>query len=63
MNTGPVATSGAYSETLAGVVTPLVTLAKGMYEVVPSTYSPGVQTEFRLVVYSSVSGIEIRRVR
>ncbi|KAF9453717.1 cysteine proteinase [Macrolepiota fuliginosa MF-IS2] len=61
-NAGPVATSGAHSEALAGVVTPLVTLAKGAYEIVPSIYSPGVQAEFRLVMYLSVSGVDVKRV-
>ncbi|KAF5355191.1 hypothetical protein D9756_005675 [Leucocoprinus leucothites] len=59
----PVATSGTYSETLAGVVTPLVTLAKGRYEIVPSTYMPGVQVEFRLIVYCSVGSFEVKKVQ
>lgn len=62
-NPGPIATSGAYSESLAGVATPLVTLAKGTYGIVPSTYSPGVQAEFRLIVYSNVSGFQVKRVQ
>jgi hypothetical protein len=62
-NTGPVATSGAYSDPLAGVVTPLVTLAQGTYEIIPSTYSPDIQAAFRLIMYLSVSGVEVRRIQ
>ncbi|KAF7314374.1 Calpain catalytic domain-containing protein [Mycena kentingensis (nom. inval.)] len=47
-----VVTSGGYDDSLAGVVTPQVKLSPGKYWAVPSTYSPGVQGPFRIVVYS-----------
>lgn len=62
-NAKPMTTSGTYSEALAGVVTPLVTLAKGRYEVIPSSYVPGVLLPFRLIVYTSVGGVEVRKIQ
>jgi len=54
-----VATSGAYDDTIAGVATPQVTLGTGKYYIVPSTYNPGTETGFRMLVYSSVSGVTV----
>ncbi|KIY69787.1 cysteine proteinase [Cylindrobasidium torrendii FP15055 ss-10] len=48
-----LATSGAYDDAGSGVVTPGVTLAKGKYWIIPSMYSPGVQADFQLIVYTS----------
>ncbi|KAK7052803.1 cysteine protease [Paramarasmius palmivorus] len=50
-----VCTSGGYEDALSGVITPMTTLSKGKYWIIPSTYNPGVQTSFKLIVYSSVS--------
>lgn len=50
-----VATSGPYSDARSGVVTPQVVLQPGRYVVVPSTYNPGLEASFKLVVYSSES--------
>ncbi|KDR76346.1 hypothetical protein GALMADRAFT_247750 [Galerina marginata CBS 339.88] len=54
-----VATSGAYEDTIAGVATPQATLGTGKYYIVPSTYNPGTETGFRMLIYSSVSGITV----
>ncbi|OCH90567.1 cysteine proteinase [Obba rivulosa] len=47
------ATSGPYSDAVCGVVTPQITLQPGVYVVIPSTYNPGVERAFRLLVYST----------
>jgi len=48
-----VATSGAYDDARSGVVTPQTNLSKGRWWIVPSTYNPGVQATFQLIVYST----------
>ncbi|EMD32932.1 hypothetical protein CERSUDRAFT_98944 [Gelatoporia subvermispora B] len=48
-----VVTSGPYSDAVSGVVTPQITLQPGTYLAIPSTYSPGVERAFRLLVYST----------
>lgn len=58
-----IATSGAYDDAIAGVVTPQTTLGAGKYYVVPSTYNPGTQAGFRMVFYSSISGIKVTPVQ
>ncbi|KAJ3506469.1 hypothetical protein NMY22_g17242 [Coprinellus aureogranulatus] len=58
-----VATSGPYSDALAGVVIPQTTLSPGRYWVVPSTYKAGVEAEFRLVCYFSSKGVEVGEKR
>ena len=55
----PVSTSGAYDDTVAGVATPQITVAAGTYYVVPSTYSPGYEAGYRLIMYSSASGVTL----
>lgn len=57
-----VLTSGAYDDTIAGVATPQTKVAAGTYYVVPSTYSPGHEAGFKLVVYSSAFGATITPV-
>ncbi len=54
-----VATSGPYSDAIAGVVIETLSLQPGRYLVVPSTYKAGVQAAFRLVMYSSASGVQL----
>jgi calpain-7 len=54
-----VTTSGAYDDGIAGVVTPEITLGAGKYIVVPSTYTPGCEAGFKLIVYSTVSGVTL----
>ncbi|KAI0691496.1 hypothetical protein BC835DRAFT_1431695, partial [Cytidiella melzeri] len=60
-----VATSGPYADAVCGVVTPQMTLPSGSYFVVPSTYNPGVQAEFKLLVYTSANGavVELTHVK
>ncbi|KAF8905038.1 hypothetical protein CPB84DRAFT_1845125 [Gymnopilus junonius] len=58
-----IATSGAYDDTIAGVATPQTTLGVGKYYMVPSTYNPGTQAAFRMVVYSSISNIRVTPVQ
>jgi calpain-7 len=58
----PVLTSGAYDDTVAGVATAQITLGAGTYHVVPSTYNPGHEAGYKLIVYSSSSGVMITPV-
>ncbi|KAJ3715961.1 hypothetical protein DFJ43DRAFT_1126860 [Lentinula guzmanii] len=58
-STKHVATSGPYDDPITGVVSPLTSLPKGRYWVVPSTYNPGIQTGFQLIVFSTLASIEL----
>ncbi|KAI8978288.1 hypothetical protein BD414DRAFT_495116 [Trametes punicea] len=58
-----MATSGPYSDAISGVVIPQMTLQPGRYILVPSTYSPGIQADFVLVIYSTVSGVQVTPTR
>ncbi|KAI6007673.1 hypothetical protein F5J12DRAFT_85857 [Pisolithus orientalis] len=57
----PLASSGPYSDALAGVDIPKRTLRAGKYWLVPSTWVAGIQAEFKLVVYCSDSGCAVRK--
>ncbi|KIM64021.1 hypothetical protein SCLCIDRAFT_116338, partial [Scleroderma citrinum Foug A] len=57
----PVASSGPYSDALAGVDIPNRILAAGKYWLVPSTWTAGFQAGFKLVVYCSDSGCVVNR--
>lgn len=57
-----VTTSGAYDDSIAGVATQPTTLSTGKYYVVPSTYNPGVELGFRMIVYSNVAGFTVQEV-
>ncbi|KAI0369024.1 cysteine proteinase [Pilatotrama ljubarskyi] len=50
-----IATSGPYSDARSGVVIPQRTFQPGRYLAIPSTHSPGIRTDFVLIVYSTVS--------
>ncbi|KAF9494200.1 cysteine proteinase [Pleurotus eryngii] len=52
-------TSGAYNDSIAGVVTPQVSLVPGTYWIIPSTHSASVQAAFKLVIYSTTNTISI----
>ena len=52
-------TSGAYDDAIAGVATPQATLSAGKHYIVPSTYNPGSEAAFRIIIYSSVSGVKV----
>ncbi|EJF55966.1 hypothetical protein DICSQDRAFT_175357 [Dichomitus squalens LYAD-421 SS1] len=54
-----VATSGPYCDAISGVIIEKLTLQAGKYLVVPSTYKAGVQAAFRLIMYSTVSGVQL----
>lgn len=54
-----IATSGPYSDAISGVFIEKVSLQPGKYLVVPSTYKPGVLADFKLIVYSTVSGVQL----
>ncbi|KAG2104085.1 uncharacterized protein F5147DRAFT_704998 [Suillus discolor] len=54
-----IASSGPYSDALSGVDIPKRSISPGRYYLVPSTYHAGVHAQFRIVVYSSVSGTEV----
>lgn len=53
------ATSGAYNDSIAGVVTPKVSLVPGTYWIIPSSHSAGVQAPFKLVIYSTTNTISV----
>ena len=57
-----ILTSGAYDDTIAGVATPQISVATGKYYVVPSTYNPGTELGFKLIVYSSIVGLMVTRI-
>ncbi|KAF9012688.1 hypothetical protein BDQ17DRAFT_1344439 [Cyathus striatus] len=57
----PVATSGDFDDAIAGVATPQVVLKAGKYWAIPSTYQPGVESDFKMIVYSSADGLKVRR--
>ncbi|KAI0326343.1 cysteine proteinase [Cubamyces sp. BRFM 1775] len=54
-----LATSGPYSDAISGVVIQQTTFQPGRYLLIPSTYHPGIITDFLLIVYSTVSGVRI----
>ncbi|KAK7691878.1 hypothetical protein QCA50_005282 [Cerrena zonata] len=54
-----VATSGPYTDTMPGVITPQILAQPGKYLIVSSTYSPGILASFKLIVYSSTTGVSI----
>ncbi|KAH9889397.1 hypothetical protein C8Q73DRAFT_653542, partial [Cubamyces lactineus] len=54
-----LATSGPYSDAISGVVIQQTTFQPGRYLLVPSTYNPGILTDFVLIVYSTVSGVRV----
>jgi len=54
-----IITSGPYSDTISGVVTPQVSLSPGTYLLVPSTYHPAIQIGFRLIAYCSTANVNI----
>ncbi|KAG9094077.1 cysteine protease [Ceratobasidium sp. 370] len=58
-----VATSGAYSDAVSGVLLPKATVRPGTYLFVPSTYYPGVLSGFQIVVYSAAGTVNPIRVR
>ncbi|TFY69939.1 hypothetical protein EVG20_g2946 [Dentipellis fragilis] len=55
--------SGPYADAVSGAVTPLTPAPAGRYVVVPSTYDIGVEAEFRIVVYSSKTSVDVTSVR
>lgn len=56
---GPqVLSSGAYSDSIAGVVIPHSAIAAGTYILVPSTYSSGIEIEFQVLLYTTGRGVE-----
>jgi calpain-7 len=52
-----VLTSGPFADIRPGVVTPQASLAAGTYLLVPSAFASGFEAKFKIVVYSSVSGV------
>jgi len=53
-----ITTSGPYSDTISGVVTPLVTLKRGEYLIVPSTFKEGIEASFRMEIFCTDSGFK-----
>ncbi|OSC96512.1 cysteine proteinase [Trametes coccinea BRFM310] len=53
------ATSGLYSDAISGAVIPRTSFQPGKYFLVPSTREPGVEAEFVLTVYSTVSNVTV----
>ncbi|KAJ1306068.1 hypothetical protein OPQ81_010780 [Rhizoctonia solani] len=58
-----VATSGAYSDAVSGVMIPDISLRPGIYLFVPSTYYPGVQGDFQILLYSTSNTLNPIRIR
>ena len=47
-------------DAIAGVSTPQVTIGVGKYFIIPSTYKPGTEVGFRMLVYSSIPSIHMQ---
>jgi len=54
-----IASSGPYSDALSGVDISRRSIAAGKYYLVPSTYHAGELAQFRLIIYSTTSGIVV----
>ncbi|KAJ7125274.1 hypothetical protein C8R44DRAFT_875091 [Mycena epipterygia] len=54
-----ITTSGGYDDSIAGVATPQISLGVGKYWIIPSTYNPGVQGTFQLIVYSTAARVNV----
>ena len=54
-----ISTSGPYSDAIAGVLIPQHAIAAGDYLLVPSTYAPGVEGGFQVLLYSTGAGVEM----
>ncbi|KAJ6590028.1 hypothetical protein DFH09DRAFT_1307482 [Mycena vulgaris] len=54
-----ITTSGGYDDSIAGVATPQISLGVGKYWVIPSTYNPGFQGAFQLIVYSTAARVNV----
>ncbi|KAJ7725649.1 hypothetical protein DFH07DRAFT_758588, partial [Mycena maculata] len=54
-----ITTSGGYDDSIAGVATPQISLGVGKYWVIPSTYNPGFQGAFQLMVYSTAARVNV----
>ncbi|KAJ7108465.1 hypothetical protein C8R43DRAFT_905383, partial [Mycena crocata] len=54
-----ITTSGGYDDSIAGVVTPQISLAVGKYWAIPSTYNPGFRGAFQLIMYSTAARVNI----
>ncbi|KAJ7503114.1 hypothetical protein B0H11DRAFT_2361192 [Mycena galericulata] len=52
-------TSGGYDDSIAGVATPQISLGVGKYWLIPSTYNPGFQGAFQLIVYSTAARVNV----
>ena len=57
-----VATSGPYTDAVCGVATPKTAIQAGTYFVIPSTYNPGIEAKFKLLIYTSTSGVSVTHV-
>ncbi|CAE7146570.1 unnamed protein product [Rhizoctonia solani] len=57
-----VATSGAYSDAVSGVMLPDISLQPGVYLFVPSTYYPGVLDDFQILLYSTTNTLNPIRI-
>ncbi|KAB5593816.1 calpain-like protease palB [Ceratobasidium theobromae] len=58
-----VATSGAYSDAVSGVLLPNISLRPGTYLFVPSTYYPGVIGDFQILLYATTNTLNPVRIR
>jgi len=54
-----IASSGPYSDALSGVDISRRSIAAGKYYLVPSTYHAGELAQFRLIIYSTTSGVAV----
>jgi calpain-7 len=54
-----ITTSGGYDDSISGVATPQISLGVGKYWMIPSTYNPGFQGAFQLIVYSTAARVNV----
>ncbi|KAF9653758.1 cysteine proteinase [Thelephora ganbajun] len=55
-----ITTSGPYSDAISGVVTPLVTMKRGEYLIIPSTFKEGIEASFRMEIFCTDVGFKVQ---
>lgn len=55
-----ITTSGPYSDAISGVVTPSVTMKRGEYLIVPSTFREGIEASFRMEIFCTDVGFKVQ---
>jgi len=55
-----ITTSGPYCDAISGVATPLVTMKRGEYLIVPSTFKEGIEASFRMEIFCTDAGFKVQ---